>query len=199
LVEVTLGDHIDATSFSASRRAAARQARRLRAAGAARGRRGGCARQARWLRAAGAAAARGRRAGRGGARRRRADVLRCKTPELVRKELWTHILAYKLIRTIMAQAATKQGIEPRSISFKGAIQTLEAFQPVIALQGEHASAASRMDVYQQVLDAIATHRVADRPDRFEPRLRKRRPKHYGFLRKPRRETKRKMRKGFREN
>jgi hypothetical protein len=142
-------------------------------------------------RAAGAAAR--------GARRRRADVLRCKTPELVRKELWTHILAYKLIRTIMAQAATKQGIEPRSISFKGAIQTLEAFQPVIAMQGEHASAASRMDVYQQVLDAIATHRVADRPDRFEPRLRKRRPKHYGFLRKPRRETKRKMRKGFREN
>ena len=127
------------------------------------------------------------------------DVLRCKTPELVRKELWTHILAYNLIRTIMAQAATKQGIEPRSISIKGAIQTIEAFQPVIALQGEHASAASRMDVYQQVLDAIATHRVADRPDRFEPRLRKRRPKHYGFLRKPRRETKRKMWKGFRDN
>jgi hypothetical protein len=127
------------------------------------------------------------------------DILRCKTPELVRKELWTHILAYNLIRTIMAQAAAKHGIEPRSISFKGAIQTLEAFQPVIAIQGEHASAASRMEVYQQILDAIATHRVADRPNRFEPRLRKRRPKHYGFLRKPRCETKRKMQKGFREN
>ena len=58
------------------------------------------------------------------------DILRCKTPELVRKEIWTHILAYNLIRTIMAQAATKHGIEPRSISFKGTIQTLEAFQPV---------------------------------------------------------------------
>jgi Transposase DDE domain len=127
------------------------------------------------------------------------DVLRCKTPELVRKELWTHILAYNLIRTIMAQAAAKHEIEPRSISFKGAIQTLEAFQPVMAMQGEHASVASRMKVYQQVLDAIATHRVADRPDRFEPRLRKRRPKHYGFLRKPRCETKRMMRKGFRDN
>ena len=68
------------------------------------------------------------------------DVLRCKTPELVRKEIWTHILAYNLIRTIIAQAATKHGIEPRSISFKGAVQTLEAFQPVIALQGEHDSA-----------------------------------------------------------
>ena len=57
------------------------------------------------------------------------DILRCKTPELVRKEVWTHILAYNLIRTMMAQAATKHNIEPRSISFKGAIQTLEAFQP----------------------------------------------------------------------
>ena len=52
------------------------------------------------------------------------DVLRCKTPALVRKELWTHILAYNLIRTIMVQAASQQGIEPRTISFKGTVQTL---------------------------------------------------------------------------
>jgi hypothetical protein len=126
------------------------------------------------------------------------DVLRCKTPELVRKEIWTHILAYNLIRTVMAQAATKHGIEPRSISFKGAIQTLEAFQPVIALRGERDS-AFRRDLYQQVLDAIASHRVADRPGRYEPRLRKRRPKHYGFLRKPRHQTKRDMAKGSSKN
>jgi Transposase DDE domain len=119
------------------------------------------------------------------------DVLRCKTPELVRKELWAHILAYNLIRTVMAQAAARHGIEPRSISFKGAAQTLEAFRPVIARPGEW-DAASRTRVYQQILDAIATHRVGDRPDRFEPRLRKRRPKHYAFLRKPRDETKRAM-------
>jgi hypothetical protein len=123
------------------------------------------------------------------------DVLRCKTPELVRKEIWTHVLAYNLIRTIIAQAATKHGIEPRTISFKGAVQTLEAFQPVIALQGEH-NTAFRQKLYEQLLDAIAIHRVADRPDRYEPRLRKRRPKHYGFLRKPRRLTKRDMRKGL---
>ena len=121
-------------------------------------------------------------------------VLRCKTPELVRKELWTHILAYNLIRTIIAQAASKHGLEPRSISFKGAMQTLEAFQPVIALQAGD-DAEGRSGLYQQVLDAIATHRVADRPDRVEPRLRKRRPKHYGFLRKPRAETKRDLLKG----
>jgi hypothetical protein len=124
-------------------------------------------------------------------------VLRCKTPELARKELWTHILAYNLIRTIIAQAASQHGLEPRSLSFKGAVQTLEAFQPVIALRGED-RAEFRALLYEQVLDAIASHRVADRPDRFEPRLRKRRPKHYGFLRKPRPEAKRDLVKGIRE-
>jgi hypothetical protein len=63
--------------------------------------------------------------------------LRCKTPELVRKEIWTHILAYNLIRTIIAQAAVKHDLLPRSISFKGASQTLEAFQPLIELRGAH--------------------------------------------------------------
>jgi Transposase DDE domain len=125
------------------------------------------------------------------------DVLRCKTPELVRKELWTHILAYNLIRTIMAQAASTHGIEPRSISFKGAVQTLQAFQPVISLLGED-DAAFRQMVYEQVLSAIATHRVADRPDRYEPRRRKRRPKPYDRLMKPRHVAKREMRKGVRQ-
>lgn len=123
------------------------------------------------------------------------DVLRCKTPEIVRKELWTHILAYNLIRTIMAQAATKHGIEPRSISFKGTIQTLEAFQPVIALQGEHNS-GFRQIVYEHLLDAVANHRVADRPDRYEPRVKKRRRNHYGWLTKSRAEIKRMMAKGL---
>ncbi len=57
------------------------------------------------------------------------DVLRCKTPELVQKEVWTHIVASKLIRTIMTQAAFKHGIQPRTISFKPAPQTLDASQP----------------------------------------------------------------------
>lgn len=126
------------------------------------------------------------------------DVLRCKTPELVRKELWTHILAYNLIRTIAAQAATKHGIEPRTISFKGVVQTLEAFQPVIALQGEHNSTFRKI-LYEHLLDAIANHRVADRPDRYEPRRRKRRPKPYDRLMKPRWQAKRDMRNGFSEN
>ena len=119
------------------------------------------------------------------------DILRCKTPELVRKEIWTHILAYNLIRTIMAQAADKHDIEPRTISFKGAIQTLEAFQPLIATQGDR-DRSHRRYLYQKLLDAVATHRVADRPDRFEPRQRKRRQKKYDRMMKPRNILKREM-------
>lgn len=57
--------------------------------------------------------------------------LRCKSPELVHKETWTHILAYNPIRTIIAQAAATHDLLPRSSSFKRVCQTLEAFQPVI--------------------------------------------------------------------
>jgi hypothetical protein len=123
------------------------------------------------------------------------DVLRCKTPALVRKELWTHILAYNLIRTVLAQAAQKHRFVPRTISFKGAIQTWEAFQPVIALQGER-DAARRLSLYHELLAAIATHRVADRPDRFEPRLKKRHAKNFAYLRKPRTQIKRDMAQGI---
>jgi hypothetical protein len=125
------------------------------------------------------------------------DMLRCKSPELVRKEIWTHILAYNLIRTIMAQAATKHGVEPRTISFKAAIQTLEAFQPVIAIQGQR-DASLRWRLYEQLLDAVAVHRVADRPGRFEPRRRKQPHRKHEYLNVPRHELKRLMAKGFRE-
>ena len=87
--------------------------------------------------------------------------LRCKTPELKRKEVWAHILAYNLIHTVMAQAA-RHDILPRSIGFTGAMQTLEAFQPLLEL-GAARGASDRLRLCQDLLDAIASHRVADRP------------------------------------
>ena len=114
------------------------------------------------------------------------DVLRCKTPELVRKEIWTHVLAYNLIRTIIAQSATRHGISPRSISFKATMQILKAFQPLLAAERSH---QHRHALSEQLLDSIAVHRIADRPNRFEPRLRKRRFKKYDYMMKPRDETK----------
>lgn len=123
------------------------------------------------------------------------DILRCKSPELVRKEIWTHILAYNLIRTIIAQAASKHDLLPRSISFKGTLQTLEAFQPLIAYQGKR-DLSFRTSIYQNLLDAIAVHRVANRPDRFEPPARKRRYKNYPFLMKSRQAAKSDILKGL---
>ena len=104
--------------------------------------------------------------------------------------MWAHVLAYNLIRTVMARAAAEHEVVPRSISFTGAMQTLRAFESVPAAGG----AADRLRAYRDLLAAIATHRVADRPDRFEPRLKKRRWNHYDWLTRPRAEMKRMMAK-----
>ena len=119
------------------------------------------------------------------------DVLRCKTPELVRKEIWTHVLAYNLIRTVMAQVATREEVEPRSISFKATLQVLEAFRPLIAYHADR-GAGRRAELYEQLLAAIAVHRVADRPDRFEPRMTRKGPRGYEELKRPRSEIKLQM-------
>lgn len=109
------------------------------------------------------------------------DVLRCQTPDMVRKELWAHLLAYNLIRTVIMQAAARHGKHPRQISFTRAMRTLEAFRPTIASTPRPGLAA----VYEQMLDAIASHEIANRPDRLEPRQRKRRPKPYKLMTQPR--------------
>ncbi len=115
------------------------------------------------------------------------DMLRCKRPEQVRKEIWTHILAYNLIRTIMAQAALKHDLQPRSISFKATIQTLEAFRPFLAVAQR--AAQLRRHLCRELLKAIADHRVSTQPNRFEPRQMKRRKLRYNFLMVPRWEAK----------
>jgi len=108
------------------------------------------------------------------------DVLRCKSPSMVRKEIWMHLLAYNLVRKLMAQSAAAAGICPRDISFKGTLQTLSAFAPVAG-----SCPARRGDLYAAILRAVAAHRVNDRPDRVEPRAVKRRPKKLVFLNEPR--------------
>jgi hypothetical protein len=113
------------------------------------------------------------------------DILRCKTPEMVHKEIWTHLLAYNLLRTIMAVAADENDIEPRTVSFKGAKQALTAFAPKI----EAARPEERESLIDAMLTTIAYHRVADRPGRWEPRARKRRPKPAARLTQPRKVAK----------
>jgi hypothetical protein len=112
------------------------------------------------------------------------DVLRCKSPEMVRKEIWVHLLAYNLIRKVMAQAAHEFAVEPWTISFKATLQTLNAF----ALPLLTCTKKALPDVIQAMLLAIARHSVGNRPDRLEPRCLKRRPKPYDLLIKPRAEA-----------
>jgi hypothetical protein len=109
------------------------------------------------------------------------DVLRCKTPDMVHKEIWTHLLAYNLLRTVMAVAANENDIEPRKVSFKGAKQALTAFAPKI----EAARPEDRGSLIDAMLTTIAYHRVGDRPGRWEPRATKRRPKKTARLMQPR--------------
>jgi hypothetical protein len=111
------------------------------------------------------------------------DQLRCKTPERVRNEFWTHLLGYNLIRGLMALAALESRRSPWEISFKGTLQTLSHFLPTLL------SRISSEVWCAALLAAIATHIVGHRPDRFEPRKVKRRRKHYQYLCKPRREYK----------
>ncbi len=109
------------------------------------------------------------------------DVLRCKTPEMVEKEIWAHLLAYNLLRTVMAVAASENDVEPRAISFKGAKQALTAFAPKL----EAARPQQRAGLVDALLKAVACHRVGNRLGRWEPRARKRRPRRAARLTQPR--------------
>lgn len=119
------------------------------------------------------------------------SVLRCKTPAMVLKEIWVHLLAYNLVRTLMGEAAQRAGIEPREVSFAGAVQTLNAFAPVLQLAAEP---AEQDRLLQILLRAIARHRVGDRPDRYEPRAVKRRAKPIALLTVPREKARKRLEK-----
>jgi hypothetical protein len=105
------------------------------------------------------------------------DILRCKTPEMVRKEIWAHLLAYNLVRKVIAQAAAEHQLTPRQLSFAGAMQTLNEFRTALL----HASSAELPEMTHGILAAIARHRVGNRPGRSEPRKVKRRPKGYSRM------------------
>jgi hypothetical protein len=104
--------------------------------------------------------------------------LSCNTPQMNQKELWVHFLAYNLIRLLMAQAAVKAAVHPRTLSFK---HTVQLWSEWIARR-----LCSHQDASVEILfTLIGQLRVANRPGRIEPRARKRRPKPYPWLKVPR--------------
>ena len=112
------------------------------------------------------------------------DHLRCKSPEMVRKEIWTAWLGYNLIRKSIAQAALVHGKLPRQIGFVGARQAIAASWDRLT----DASASMIRTLAAAQFEAIASHNVGDRPNRVEPRAVKRRAKPHKLLTKPRREA-----------
>jgi hypothetical protein len=118
------------------------------------------------------------------------EFLRTRTPHMVRRELWAHLLAYNLIRTLMWDAAQKRGISPLRLSFKGAVQEMIALWPFSA---SHAPGRNLTGFYDALLRGIAYHRIPERLQRAEPRVRKRRPKNYRLMTQPRNQYKRDFR------
>jgi hypothetical protein len=104
------------------------------------------------------------------------DVLRCQTPEMNDKQLWAHLLAYNVIRLLMAQAASTAGKDPRELSFKHTVQLWTEWV-TRGLSAAHDNGRLFM--------LIAQTTVGHRPGRIEPRMRKRRPKPYPWLKTPR--------------
>jgi hypothetical protein len=110
------------------------------------------------------------------------DTLRGKTPDIVRKEIHMHLLAYNLIRALMWQAAAKHGRNLHRLSFAGTVDRLNAMMPYLWLFQRTAKARKLCDL---LLQWIAHDPNPDRPNRIEPRAVKRRPKQYPLLNKPR--------------
>jgi hypothetical protein len=119
------------------------------------------------------------------------DVLRCKTPAMIHKEVWTCLLAYNLIRRAMLQAAAVSGQSPRQLSFAAALQGIAANGLVIVLSGDLIAA----NLVQAALAHMADHIVGNRPNRIEPRAIKRRPKPHDLLTQPRDQARAKLRAG----
>jgi hypothetical protein len=119
------------------------------------------------------------------------DIVRGKTPAMVRKELWMYVLAYNLIRSVMVAAAVRNGLGPRTLSFTGALQAVNAFGTALLF----ADAAAKEALLEALYDTIGAHRVGQRPDRVEPRAVKRRPKPHPLLTIPRDQARKNVRRG----
>ncbi len=108
------------------------------------------------------------------------DVLRCRTPELIEKEIWLQAIAYNLVRALMLEAAWTHQVEIERLSFKGTVDTLRQWTPLFA-----PTMFAFKRAREELLRVIAADQLLCRPNRTEPRAVKRRRKSYQLLTKPR--------------
>lgn len=111
------------------------------------------------------------------------DILTCKTPMMVEKELWMHVIAYNLIRTIMLEAANTYDLSIDRISLKGTISTVRQWAPTLAQTGQNNE--NQFTLYERMIYYLAKDQIPHRPNRVEPRALKRRKKNYQLLNKQR--------------
>ena len=111
-----------------------------------------------------------------------------KTPDMVRKEFYVHLLAYNLIRTTLLESGIKHGVHPLRLSFKGAIQHTLNFVPILAMINKD----YRHFIYATMLTIISHCKLLERPFRVEPRMVRKRTKVFPHLRRPRQEVRQKL-------
>lgn len=109
----------------------------------------------------------------------------CKTPSMVEKEMWVYVLAYNLIRLLMAEAASQAEVLPRQLSFKHTLQIWVAWSARQLFSAEPEDTTGLFKLIAQI-------RVGDRPGRIEPRMIKRRPNPYTYLGAPRWKARRRI-------
>lgn len=107
------------------------------------------------------------------------DVLRCKSPEMIEREVLMHRVAYNLVRSLMQQSAHLHHVPLERISFKGALDTIRHWANVIATASK--TPRKQDELIARMLEAIARDLVSERTGRSEPRAKKRRPKNYQLL------------------
>ena len=112
------------------------------------------------------------------------DILRCKSPGMIRKELLMHFIVYNCLRLLMLKAADKADVPVRLISFKASVQALRQWEPLLK---SDLSTQEQTRLLLLLCDSIAASVLHQRPGRREPRCKKRRPKNYQRLTKPRHE------------
>jgi hypothetical protein len=111
------------------------------------------------------------------------DILRCRTPDMVRKEIALHAIAYNLVRGLMQEAAALYEVDITRLSFKGSVDTLRQWSETF--NAAHSKPREQRRLFNHLLQIIAEDIVPYRPERSEPRVRKRRPKNYRLMTRPR--------------
>ncbi|MCP4983338.1 MAG: IS4 family transposase [Gammaproteobacteria bacterium] len=112
------------------------------------------------------------------------DILRCKSPSMIRKELLMHFIVYNCLRLLMLKAAGKADVPVRLISFKASVQALRQWEPLLKSE---LSPQEQTRLLLLLCDSIAASVICSRPGRREPRCTKRRPKNYQRMTRPRHE------------